>query len=307
MVTKPMTLNVMIPCRDRLNMTQKTIESIHKNSTLFQNIHIYCFDNLSELSSERLGVFQDLLKRKLISYYSYDTTESLYNCFGKAVSFQRWLQMMIAEMPILEAAKRNVREVALPENSYYMLLDNDMILCDRWDEYFVSAANQCKDSVHFLVKWPGGCPGSKTRMLERSKVVNQFSENEQFEIVSDDIGGASGLWFMTRKMLPKLLWEMKDVAVTYGRFKKHDSTAWGVICKRNSGKRLKYVARVVPPDVLNYPLALHLGGVVGSMCNSLTSNSFTENSEKFQQSDDDIKNLSVDELISRYKNIGAEW
>jgi len=88
-------LYVMIPCRDRLYMTQKTIESIHKYSPVFKRISIYCFDNLSNMDNDRFSHFQRLLKEEKISYYSYDTSESLTNCFGKIITFQRWIQMMI--------------------------------------------------------------------------------------------------------------------------------------------------------------------------------------------------------------------
>ena len=198
---KNMVLNVMISCRDRINLTQKTIESVHKYSTIFQKIRIFCFDNLSCLDSERLSIFQKLLKEGLIQYYSFDTSESLYNCFGKTISFQRWIQMMKDEIIILNQHQKNIREKEKTFSEYYyLLLDNDMILCDKWDQYFVSAADCCKDCAYFLVKWPGGCL-DKNRPFEKNKILNKFNPSETFEVINDHVGGSSALWFMTKRML----------------------------------------------------------------------------------------------------------
>lgn len=313
----PLILNVMIPCRERTNLTLKTIESIHKFNKRFSKIKIYCFDNLSVVSDERMLMFKRLLDSGKISYYSYDTSDSLYNCFGKVICFQRWVGMMKKELEILDIVKRAPLSKKNPvspnpeyfkEKHYYMLVDNDMIFCPDWDEYFISAAEQCKESIHFIVKWPGGCPGASQRLIDRTTVKNLFSDKgETFQLANDYIGGASGMWFMTRKMLLRHEWENIDIASTYGKFKKHDSKTWEIINRRNRGHRINYVARVIHPNPKEKPLLLHLGGIVGSMCNSLTKNQFDQNIETFQTNDSDIGLNSIEELIERFKDRGAEW
>ena len=62
-------LYVIIPCRDRLILTQKCIESLWENSKLFNEIHIYVFDNKSDLDTDRFKIFQQLLKEGKIQYY----------------------------------------------------------------------------------------------------------------------------------------------------------------------------------------------------------------------------------------------
>ena len=78
-------LSVLLTARDRLVLTQKTIESINKSTTLFKEVNIYVFDNLSNPSPERFAIFSKLLKDGKIKYYSYDTMTSLTNCFAKAI------------------------------------------------------------------------------------------------------------------------------------------------------------------------------------------------------------------------------
>ena len=50
-------LHVCLPCRDRLILTQKCIESIHMNFSRFDRINIYVFDNLSDSIPERFNLF----------------------------------------------------------------------------------------------------------------------------------------------------------------------------------------------------------------------------------------------------------
>ena len=311
-------LNVVIPCRDRTYMTQKTIESIHKYSTVFNKINIYCFDNLSDLTSERLSHFQRMLKEGLITYYSYDTSESLTNCFGKVIGFQRWINMMIQRSFIRDHVRRTPitikdstgKHIQIPspeeELPYYMLVDNDMLFGPGWDQYFVCAADASKECAYFVVKFPGGCPGSDKRFLEKHPVGNIFSpEKEIFEVAYDYIGGASGMWFMNRRMLQKHVWNEKDIASVYGRFKKHDSMSWNVINRKNHGARINYVLRVMP--IKDKTLLIHLGGLVGSMCNSLAKHTFDADKQQFQIRDEDVKNMTIEELFDKYTLMGQSW
>ena len=98
-------LSVMIPCRDRLILTKKCIDSIWKNSSIFNKIDIYVFDNNSDLNTERLSLFYNLLEDKKICHYSYDTPTSLHNCFGKATTFMRWCKTMQVDYEVRHMVK----------------------------------------------------------------------------------------------------------------------------------------------------------------------------------------------------------
>ena len=146
-------LSVLLTSRERPMLTQKCIESINRTSKLFEEINIYVFDNLSNPDEKRLGLFSKLLKEGDIHYYSYDTSTSLCDCFGKAIAYNRWIHMMKMEHDIRITTKENNLD------DYYILIDNDMILGDGWDAYFITANEELKSKepdTHFLVKFPGG-------------------------------------------------------------------------------------------------------------------------------------------------------
>ena len=116
-------LSVMIPARDRTILTQKCIDSIWKNSSVFHKIDIYVFDNMSEITQDRIMLFMKMLKTKKICYYSYDTPTSSHNCFGKASTFMRWCQMMEVDHKL----KLRLRDYELNYKHFYLLLDRSML------------------------------------------------------------------------------------------------------------------------------------------------------------------------------------
>ena len=296
-------LKVMMTCRERINLTEKTIQSIRDNSTIFENISIYCYDNLSDLDNEtRFQRFQMMLKNNLIQYYSYDTPSTLGNCFGKAVAYYKWIQQIKFEEQLGRLNKTD------KSKTYYLLIDNDMIVGPKWDQYFVSAASQCPESTYFLVKFPGGIPTIAQESSTKCQVTNLFSKDvpEKFNIVHANAGGGSGFWFMTTQMLAKHVWGISEVNQTYKRFKRHDTTMWNTI-RRLRGASTKYVTGVIPPDP-EQPLVLHLGSVVGSMCNQLTTGQYNEDMKsRHEVNDDSIKNMTHAELFEKYKKKCYRW
>lgn len=288
------TLKIMITCRDRIHLTQKTIESIYENTKLFSNIDIYCFDNLSELDIPRMEYFQNLLKNDKIVHYSYDTTKSLSNCFGKAVLYRRWLDMINLE----NSLKFKFKKI---EETYYLLIDNDMIVCPKWDEFFLSAIKYSTPTTHFLVKYPGGT--TKLSAYEKgSEIKNEFNNNEKIKIVFGLGGGGSGFWFMNDNMIKKHMnrWTYLEISETYSKFKRHDSTMWNSIIKSTKSMNpISYLIRVVP-SYKEFPLVLHLGGKIGSICNSLTEKRFNKSKVEFEKNEKEIKNMSVTEIIKKF-------
>jgi len=298
-------LCICMPIRDRKHLTIKAIESIWKNTTKVakKNINIYAFDNKSDLSDERAAMFYNLLKQDKIKYYSYDTSESTYNCFGKAVTFQRWIKMMITE--------RNMYSTISPGldgyRTFYVLMDNDMLLGPGWDEYFISAAEQVEriqPDTHMLIKSPGGVPES-CRQDPQYKIKNVF-DGSDISIQPGIGGGGSGFWFMTYNMLNKVMWDDRDLKYTFNVDKRHDSTTWRLIHDKNG--ICKYNAAVVPPSEDN-PLVLHLGGRIGSICNQLVKGKYNGDVKKgiTDMEDHEIEGLSVDDLWTKYKDIAGIW
>jgi len=300
-------LSVLLTTRDRPILTQKCIESIHRTSKLFKEVNIYVFDNLSNPDIKRLGLFSKLLKEEQIKYYSYDTSASLCDCFGKAIIYNRWINMMEMEHDIREVTKTNSLK------DYYILIDNDMILGPDWDKFFITANNELlskEPDIHFLVKYPGGLTEKNINKPSSNKYKLITPDNIEFEAMCTSWGGGSGFWFMNYEQLCKTKWESKHFYNVYNRFKRHDTVSW---CRIND-KRLKftnYVAGIKPPT--DNPLVLHMGGVLEcSMCLSLEDKKpmdYKRAKPNFLIKELVLANLSSIDIYNKYKSfkLATDW
>jgi len=303
-LTKPKLcrLSVLLTTRDRNILTQKTIESLHVNSSMFDEINIYVFDNLSEPCLERFKIFSNLLKLGRIKYYSYDTSTSLNDCFGKAVVFRRWIDMMN-----IEAMIRRNKGLGMNLENYYALIDNDILVGPEWDKYFVPA-NQMIDKkepqIHFIVKSPGGVP---TGARERAVFYDYKNANGlQCKVLTANAGGGSGFWFMNFKQLQQLKWNDSDLLHTYKQFKRHDTTTWNMIKSKLGGKN--YVAAVIPPE--DNPLIIHLGGLgIGSICNNLQHpkgpQQYLNVKSQMESKDREFTKMNANQIFDKFKNSNA--
>lgn len=294
-------LYVIIPCRDRLILTKKCIDSIRFNTKLFNEIIIYVFDNNSNLNIDRLSVFQKLLKENKIQYYSYDTDSTMFNCFGKSVVFQRWIDMMKIQKEF-----RDSKKLDEGVEQYYMLVDNDFIFGPEWDSYFITSAKYINDynkQTHFIVKYPSGIPSRKIDFSE-SKTLENFFNNRKYKLHFSSNGGSSGMWFMTYDMLLNLKWNYNHFNMTYNVNKRHDTGTWTII-KKEKG-RIKYVTALDPPD--DERLILHLGKITGSLCNKLQLKQYNESErERIENNEKILENMTVFEIFNKYKDECYCW
>lgn len=269
-------LNVCLITRERTSLTEKTIESLLINNKLFDNINIFCFDNLSDLTKERTELFKNLLISNKIKYYSYDTNLTLNNYFPKVVLFNRFIELM--------------NKIKDKNENYYLLSDNDMIYLKNYDSYFLDLIyhiqkNKLDEKIHYLCVFPGGI-----KAINKEDKTNTFN-NEEYRIIYGRCGG-SGCWFMNHKMLNKLKWEERHYKLIHNKFKGHDFITWNYIINK---KILSYVGGIKS----DYPLVLHLGGIFGSLCNKLNNK---EEIKDIVNKDDILKNISIDEIEKLYKN-----
>lgn len=299
MAEKHYDLYVCIPARDRLVMTQKCIESIHENSTLFRSINIYVYDNCSKAISERLSVFSNLLETGTIKYYSYDTVESTNSCFPKPVVFRRWIDMMIE--------KHEIKQRTTPEDnikSMYLMTDNDMIYGPKWDTYFVSLLDVIKDvapETKFICKSPGE-KYERERAEHFTKYTNTYTGEEV--LLGMTCGGGTGCcWVMDYDMLKCLRWNNDEIASVFHMHKQADGYTWYKLRREYPGT--DYLTSIVPPDYQNEPLVINLGPEIGSVCNGLTYSDYNDkmikgNSDRERK----FKNMSISEIYNNYKHRG---
>jgi hypothetical protein len=295
-------LNVCLPCRDRTTLTKKCIESIHINSKNFSEINIYAYDNISIPDQSRLKMFSDLLNQGRIKYYSFDTSLSTLNCFPKPVIFNRWIDMMMLD--------KNFRTLCGKINGskdIYMLSDNDMIYGPQWDEYMLSALEEVDlkyKSIKYLVKYPGGITKKSIDNGIKIKARNIKSATHYIDVILSSFGGGSGFWFMSYNMLQRLKWDTNELIKVYNKFKGHDINTWDKLSKENRGH--PYVATVVPDNMDENPLVIHLGNEVGSICNSLNRKDSNYDSERLEniKKDEAYLNMSIDEIWKNNKDKG---
>jgi len=297
-------LNVFIASRDRPILTEKTIDSIYDNSTIFDKIYISCYDNLSLPDQNRFSMFSRLLSDGKIHFYSYDTNYSVGECFPKAVEVNRWMNSMVLNF--------NMAKIWDPtgiNQQYFMLIDNDMLLGPDWDKVFVSSIDSyhSKD-LYFITQFPGGITArggnrdmSKT---EQFTIKNKFS-NSTFDFITASRGGSSGFWFMDIEMIKKLIWKDSMYIEVFRRYKKQDSATWKMIIEKH-GRDYKYVGAVVPEP--GAPYVVHLGDYVGSICKSEMMKKYGSEKKQFMYKEEvRFKNKNHREIYEEFKEKGSQW
>jgi len=296
-------LSVCIPVRDRAILVSKTIESVIKTSRYFNDLRIYIYDNLSNPTPLRIQLFSKLLQDKKIQYYSYDSMESLQQCFGKAYIFKRFIQMMKTE--------HELREYTDQLEDFYLLLDSDMILGNGWSDLFVQANRELKDlepDLHYFVKYIGGVPKSAREHPVTCTHSLKTRDGIEFKVMCAVNCGGSGMWFSSYDQLCKLEWPTHALINTYKQYKKHDSVSWALIRNKFKGKPTRYVAAIMPPDPEN-PLVLHIGEVLQtSICNVLTREgprAYRNIKRNFELRELQLKDMTAKEIYDKYKMLDS--
>ena len=299
-------LSVCIPVRDREILVSKTIESVIKTSKCLSDLRIFVYDNLSNPTPSRIQMFSKLLQDEKIQYYSYDSMKSINQCFAKAYIFKRFIQMMKTENEL-----RSYTNEGNDLEDFYLLLDSDMLLGQKWVDYFVTGNRALRDlepNLHYFVKYPGGVPRSSREHSETRTHIVKTQKGEEFKIMCAINHGGSGAWFSNFSQLCKLEWPTPALINTYKQYKKHDSVSWALIRNKFKGLPTRYVAAVIPPDPEN-PLVLHLGEVLQtSMCNVLTRSGpkeYRKVKHSFDLKELALKNMSAQEIYDKYKMLDS--
>jgi hypothetical protein len=279
-------LNVMLTCRDRTYFTQKCIEALHQNTKHFDKIDIYCFDNLTNLGEGRFSIFEELILENKIVFYSYDTMKSTNNCFPKSIAYYKWYNLMQVYTEIPNYVY----------NNFYLMIDNDMIVCPKWDDYFLTAAAFSTSETCYIVKRPGGVV-ARNGKIKMVKVKNIFNKDEEFDLIHAGFGGGSGFWFMNERITKKHVWTKNIAVESYSKTRGDDVSIWRAIDKTN-GKKTQYVDGVTAPK--DNPLVIHMGPVLGSMCN-LTPNQYKKEKDQYDMIDEEISQMTIEEIIEKYK------
>lgn len=284
---------ICIPCRNRTVLTEKTIDSIYYYTKHFDHIHIYLFDNYSQLDTNRLTFIQRMINEKKITHYSYDTGNSSHNIFPKIIIHQRWDKMMKLMLEVADNC----------ENSFFVLCDNDALFGPEWDTYLLSASqfiDKKYPKISYLTAYPGGIPTSGHRSGKIEQCSNIFNR-QNFDLLLAKEGGSSLFWFMNTRMLKKFDWPISNIKDAKNRFKTHDSGAWKFIRKQNPSY---YVAAVKSP----HPIMLHLGSIIGgSICNALDQKIHSKRKKYNEEEENNYIDIPVKTMYEQLKNKCNKW
>jgi hypothetical protein len=266
---------IMLTVRNRLAITTKCLTALKRHSSIQHQIYI--FENLTNFQTDEHFLYWSMLYQKgLISQVTFNTKESTFNAFSKAVSCNQF--GLLHEMD--------------PEKDkcdFLVFLDNDMIVEKNWDVAIKKAwedVNKLKwNNIKVITQLPGGIMKKK----DVPEKIAGFSART-------GISGGSGFWTVR----PNFFIDVGYLPINrlIGVNKKHDQTYWTIMA--NLTKNKDYILG------LEAKLAMHCGGnIAGSVCNVLTKNKNVKEKNlneliKFEASEKRIDSLSFDEF---YKEI----
>jgi hypothetical protein len=268
-----MKYKIAICVRNRLAITKKCLEAIYKHSK--HNYEIYIYDNLTNYRlTDHVLYFNKLFQRDLIQQYTVNSDKSTFNAFSKVVALNQF-------------GHHHLMDPRKDKFFFLVFLDNDMIVAPDWDEYLFQACehlyNTKNQNIKIVTQYPGGI---KNAVNYPVKINNCNAFTGKY--------GGSGFWAVDRDFFTKV--GFLDCKNFLFKNKKHDQLYWHKLNRaaRNQNYTLAIQAK----------MALHTGGIAGSVCNQLTRNKSTDKLEKikFKEADLKIDSLSFDDFYKGIKN-----
>ena len=275
-------IKIFLTVRNRLSITAKCVAALKRHSVLPHQIYVY--ENLSSYKEEEhFMFFCKLYKNKLISKVVFNTKESTFDAFSKAVACNEFGHLH--EMD----PKKDTYD-------YLVFLDNDIIVTPGWDEVFRRAWSDVKKYALQNVKVIGQAPGGiKCRQSISQKIAG-------YNAILGTNGG-SALWSVKPNFFTDV--GFLDIKKFVGHDKKHDQEYWKLLMASTKGKN--YILG------LQTKLGIHCGGEAGSICNILTKHRLNVNRNemiKFSDAEERIEKMSFEEFYDAIKdnpNLVNDW
>jgi len=266
-------IKIMITCRNRLSMTKKCIKALQKHSQIPHQIYVY--DNLTNYKlDEHFEYFRDLYKNGVIHQITFNTKESTFNAFSKAVSINQF-----GSLHIMDPNKNSY--------DFLLMLDNDIIVTPDWDIKVKRAWKDIKkrkmNDIKMISQLPGG--------IKNKKSIGKVGE---IEAKIGDLGGGG-----FNSIRPNFFEDVGFLPINelVGHNKKSDQLYWRLMSKSNNGK--PYILG------LDTKLCIHCGNIGGSICNNLTR--IRDEKEalekiKFGEAEERIENMCFDDFYKMIIN-----
>lgn len=265
-------IKIFLTCRNRLGITKKCIQAIRRHTKL--KFQLYVYDNLTNYRIEdNWEYFCSLYRKGILTQYTCNTKQSTFDAFSKAVACNLFGKLHLMD------PKRHAY-------SFLLFLDNDILVLPGWD-LVVRAVMQDLEKLNW----------------KHIKAVEQFKDGgiKHGKPHTAPIGGygaylgklgGSGFWAVKPNFFEDV--GFLDIKSLVGQDKKHDQTYWRLMDQKSGGK----------PYILGVKTRMiyHCGGMVGSICNTLTRN--RKGNVNFEEQDKMVESLSFEDFLekARIKN-----
>ena len=276
-------LKIFLSVRNRLGITKKCIESIEHNTT--EPYQIFVYDNLTNYRlDDHIEYFGNLYKEGRITQVTFNSKDSTFNAFSKAVSSNMF-------------GLQHEQDPDKDKTEHLMILDNDVIIVHKkFDKMLRKCWQNVKkkklNNVKIIGQKPGGIKGCKT-------VIEGGLSGIEARI--GKLGG-SGMWSVRSDFYRDV--GFLDLKRLQGQNKRHDQMYWQKCEKASQGQ--PYII------ALNTKIGIHCGKVAGSICNPLSKMNSNEVLEKIKWSkaDKEIEAMSYDNFINmimKDKYLANDW
>ena len=257
-------------------ITKKCIEALERFSTLEH--HIYVYDNLTTHKLwEHADYFARLLESKVISQVTFNSADSTFNAFSKIVSCNQF-------------GRSHEEDPRKDEYKYLMIMDNDIIVKPGWDIIFKEAWSYVNKSpllrkhIKIISQLPGG-------FLQCKRYSRKIASYEAYTC----IGGASSFWSIRSNFFRDV--GFLDIKESIGQSKFHDFKYREILDRNNKDAKIGYGL------ALDAPMAFHVGGIYGSICDMLhIGNGDRIKGAEFKEDERVVSSLTLDDLIDKYAN-----
>ena len=269
-----MAIKIAMTVRNRLSITKKAIEALHKNTK--SDFQLYIYDNLSNYKvREHWEYFWNLYSNNLVSQVTFNSKESTFNAFSKAVALNSF-------------GLNHNQDPNKKKYDFLTFIDNDIIVTPNWDLIIKGAWQDIKENniknIYVISQLPGGIKFKKN-------VPNKIAGCEA------KIGklGGSAFWNVKTNFFDEIgFLNMKKLV---GLNKKHDQFYWQKLHEASNGH--EYILGI------NKKLCVHVGGLAGSVCNILSAGGNEKErlkKSKLEQQERIIESMSYDEFYDKVIN-----